>query len=211
MLFLLINNKRTVNDAVLNGNIRIVYIKLRSIFITNNCWDEWFIRNVVVARVVLIIENIVRSLIKHTSWSIRLTSVWTILWVEGVQAVVLLLSVAVMLWYVLVDARGLNHLVKIRFIFRTRKIITLTHIWDRIKSIQILFFVCLHLRSYIMSFLSVLSLLWWTSIKLRLLFIWFIMIIKWFLLILNLTFFFESHFFSIAFVFCVLGFLFEKL
>ena len=131
VLFLLIGNQWTINNAVLNGNVRIVYIKLRSIIVTNNCRNKTLIRNSFIT-----LEPSSLSLVS------RWTSLWSVMWIESVTAVVLLLHVASMLCYILVYIRSLYHLTKVWFIFRTSKIIALFHImisWA--KCIHILLFI----------------------------------------------------------------------
>jgi len=111
VLFLFVGDERAVDYAVLNGNIRIIDIKLRGILVTDNRRYERFVRHVVAIIHVLLILRIeyIFSWIKRTghSWS----SIWTIMWIECIATVVLLLNISHILFInvLLIDRISMDH------------------------------------------------------------------------------------------------------
>ena len=128
MLFLTISNKRSINDAVLNGNIGIVYIKLWSIFVSYNGRNErivWF------SILLLLVENmIIRIKISRHSWftTTTLLRLCLIMWIKSFTAIILLLHISCVLIGILINRSMSNHVIQVWFIFRTCKIMTLHNV-----------------------------------------------------------------------------------
>lgn len=153
MLFLLIRNQTSIDDTVLDRNVCVVDVELRSIFVTNDSWYERFVRHVVRTCVVLI-ENVLISLIalvEISSHSFIHSSIGTLVWIESIAAEVLLLLlhipgmlILLILIDVLINWAGIYHPLQVWFFFWTREITALLDIMARIERIEILFFILLH-------------------------------------------------------------------
>ena len=89
VLLLFVWDETSVDNAVLNGYISIIDIELRSIFISRNCRNKWFIRNIITTNIVLI-ENVITWM----ELGCHSISVRALGWVESITAEVLLLKVS---------------------------------------------------------------------------------------------------------------------